>query len=61
MEIGGGSVRIHDARLQEWVLREVLKVRNFACLIALSTRIQLNLRALPSSLRTTRSAGSLIS
>jgi aspartyl-tRNA synthetase len=26
MEIGGGSVRIHDARLQEWVMREVLKV-----------------------------------
>lgn len=26
MEIGGGSVRIHDARLQEWVLKEVLKV-----------------------------------
>lgn len=27
MEIGGGSVRIHDAKMQEWVLREVLKVR----------------------------------
>lgn len=26
MEVGGGSVRIHDARLQEWIMREVLKV-----------------------------------
>jgi aspartyl-tRNA synthetase len=26
-EIGGGSVRIHDGRLQEWVMTEVLKVR----------------------------------
>ncbi|CED83946.1 aspartate-trna ligase [Phaffia rhodozyma] len=25
-EIGGGSVRIHEARLQEWVMREVLKL-----------------------------------
>jgi hypothetical protein len=25
-EIGGGSVRIHDARLQEYVMREVLQV-----------------------------------
>lgn len=26
-EVGGGSVRIHDGRLQEWVMTEVLKVR----------------------------------
>lgn len=25
-EIGGGSVRIHDARLQEWVMKEVLQL-----------------------------------
>ena len=25
-EIGGGSIRIHDAKLQEYVLQEVLKV-----------------------------------
>ena len=25
-EIGGGSVRIHDAKLQEHVLRDILKV-----------------------------------
>lgn len=25
-EIGGGSVRIHDARLQEYVMKEVLQV-----------------------------------
>ncbi|KAL7409004.1 tRNA synthetases class II-domain-containing protein [Mrakia frigida] len=28
MEIGGGSVRIHDAKMQEWVLREVLKLND---------------------------------
>jgi len=52
MEIGGGSVRIHDAKMQEWVLREVLKVRYFhpslflssfaADLLAFPTRSQLN-------------------
>lgn len=25
-EIGGGSTRIHDARLQEYVLRDILQV-----------------------------------
>jgi len=27
MEIGGGSVRIHDAAMQEFVFKEVLQVR----------------------------------
>ncbi|KZO93289.1 hypothetical protein CALVIDRAFT_486155, partial [Calocera viscosa TUFC12733] len=26
VEIGGGSVRIHDAKLQEWIMREILKL-----------------------------------
>ena len=26
-EIGGGSVRIHDAGLQEYVMRDILQVR----------------------------------
>ena len=25
-EIGGGSVRIHDARLQEYIMRDILQV-----------------------------------
>lgn len=25
-EIGGGSVRVHDAALQEYIMKEVLKV-----------------------------------
>ena len=29
MEIGGGSVRIHDATLQEYVLKEVLEVSQY--------------------------------
>lgn len=29
-EVGGGSVRIHDGRLQEWVMKEVLKVNSVA-------------------------------
>jgi aspartyl-tRNA synthetase len=28
MEIGGGSVRIHDAQLQEYILREVLELED---------------------------------
>lgn len=27
-EIGGGSVRIHDAHLQEYIMRDILKVRS---------------------------------
>lgn len=26
-EVGGGSVRVHDAGLQEYILKEVLQVR----------------------------------
>ena len=28
VEIGGGSIRIHDATLQEYVLSDILKVSN---------------------------------
>lgn len=31
MEIGGGSVRIHDATLQEYILKEVLEVSSTFC------------------------------
>jgi aspartyl-tRNA synthetase len=27
-EIGGGSVRVHDAALQEYIMKEVLKVNS---------------------------------
>ena len=32
VEIGGGSIRIHDALLQEYILSDVLKVSYHVCL-----------------------------
>lgn len=36
MEIGGGSVRIHDAKMQEFVFKEVLQVRRVESIRTLS-------------------------
>lgn len=34
-EIGGGSVRVHDAALQEYIMKEVLKVNTVLTFLAI--------------------------